>query len=149
VGLTLSRFSPFAYSLVNVLNYTHIIDDCKELVKHVCNQLHTSLQASHFALDNRFANCYDIGMLTTYKNTRMENREMASVREVMTLLDVSRPTVMKWLSDGKFKNAIKDEGITGEWNIPREDVEAVRQELVTNLSGQIERLEELARLSWQ
>jgi hypothetical protein len=56
---------------------------------------------------------------------------------------------MKWLSDGKFKNAVKDEGITGEWNIPREDVEAVRQELVTNLSGQIERLEELARLSWQ
>ena len=38
----------------------------------------------------------------------LENLKMASVREVMTLLDVSRPTVLKWLSDGKFPNADKD-----------------------------------------
>lgn len=74
---------------------------------------------------------------------------MASVRDTMTLLNVSRPTVMKWLQDGKFENAAKDDGLTGEWNIPRQDIEAVRQELIADHESKIERLIELSKLSWQ
>lgn len=69
---------------------------------------------------------------------------MASVRETMTLLDVSRPTVLKYLSDGKFPGAVKREGATGEWDIPREDVEAVRQERIITLRREISKLERLA-----
>ncbi len=61
----------------------------------------------------------------------------------MTVL--RRPTVMKWLRDGKFPNAIKEEGTTGEWNIPRQDIEAIRQELIADLNTQIEHLQFLAQ----
>lgn len=76
---------------------------------------------------------------------------MASVRDVMTLLNVSRPTVLKWLNEkeNKFPNACKDDGVTGEWHIPREDVEGVRQEMIAELQRKIERLESLASLDWQ
>ena len=75
---------------------------------------------------------------------------MASVREVMTLLNVSRPTVLKWLNDdSRFPNAYKEDGATGEWNIPRQDVEKVRQEIIAEHQKQIKRLESLAALDWQ
>lgn len=69
---------------------------------------------------------------------------MASVREAMTLLDVSRPTVLKYLSDGKLSGAIKRDGLTGEWDIPREAIEAVRQERINALRREISKLERLA-----
>lgn len=74
-----------------------------------------------------------------------EKTNMATVRDTMTLLDVSRPTVMKWLRDGKFPNANKEDGTTGEWNIPRQDIEVVRQELIADLHSQIEHLQFLAK----
>ena len=74
---------------------------------------------------------------------------MASVREAMALLDVSRPTLLKWISDGRFPNAGKAEGTTGEWSIPRKDIEAVRQELIGDLRRQIGELEKLAALDYQ
>jgi predicted DNA-binding transcriptional regulator AlpA len=70
---------------------------------------------------------------------------MASVRDAMALLDVSRPTIMKWLSDDRFPNAIKEDGRTGEWNIPRTDIEEIRAELIADLKAQIQHLEVLAQ----
>jgi len=76
-------------------------------------------------------------------------KDMASVRDTMTLLDVSRPTILRWLADGRFPNAKKESGVTGEWNIPRQDIEAIRQELVADLRRQINHLEELAAIKRQ
>jgi antirestriction protein len=100
-------------------------------------------------LDNGVTSDYHSYMTTAIFTQKLENRKMASVRDAMTLLNVSRPTVMKWLQDGKFENAAKDDGLTGEWNIPRQDIEAVRQELIADYESKIERLMELSKLSWQ
>lgn len=78
-----------------------------------------------------------------------EKDTMASVRETMTLLNVSRQTVMRWLAEERFPGAIKEDGRTGEWNIPRQDIEAVREELIADLQAQIRTLETLAELRWQ
>jgi predicted DNA-binding transcriptional regulator AlpA len=75
-----------------------------------------------------------------------EVRNMASVRDVMQLLDVSRTTVLKWLADDRFPNAKKGEGVTSEWDIPREDIEAIRQDRINDLRRQISDLETLAKL---
>ena len=78
-----------------------------------------------------------------------ETNKIATVRETMTLLNVSRPTVLKWLDDGRFPSAAKGDGVTSGWNIPRKDIEAVRTELISDLQRQIERLRELGELQWQ
>lgn len=69
---------------------------------------------------------------------------MASVRETMTLLDISRPTVLKYLERGRFPGAEKRDGVTGEWDIPRNEIEAVRQERIEALRREISKLEKLA-----
>lgn len=74
---------------------------------------------------------------------------MASVRDTMALLDVSRTTVMKWLDDGRFPNAEKEDGKTGSWFIPRQDIEVVRAELIADLNAQIEHLQLLAKSTRQ
>ena len=74
---------------------------------------------------------------------------MATVRETMTLLNVSRPTVLKWLDDKRFPNATKGDGVTSSWIIPRSDIEAVRSEIIADLQREIKRLEELQGLQWQ
>ena len=79
----------------------------------------------------------------------LEVSQMASVRQAMTLLDVSRPTIQKWLDDGKFPNATKEDGKTGEWSIPREDIEVVRQERIDALKQEIAHLQSLANVSYQ
>lgn len=70
---------------------------------------------------------------------------MASVRDTMALLDVSRATVMKWLDKERFPNAVKEDGRTGEWNIPRQDIEEIRAELIADLRAKIQHLELLAQ----
>ena len=74
---------------------------------------------------------------------------MASVRQAMSLLDVSRPTILKWLEDGKFPNATKADGKTGDWNIPRSDIEAVRQERIDALLEEVEHLRLLSKSRYQ
>ena len=67
---------------------------------------------------------------------------MASVRQTMELLNVSRTTMLKWLAEDRFPDAVKAEGLTGGWDIPRDNVEAVRQQLIDDLQEQIEDLRE-------
>lgn len=66
---------------------------------------------------------------------------MASVLKAQLSLGVSRQTIMSWLDSGKFPNAEKRGPGRGEWDIPENDIEAVRLERIEYHRREIENLE--------
>jgi len=52
-----------------------------------------------------------------------------TINQTMACLNISRQSTMKWLTEGRFPNAEKDQ-LSGWWLIPVEDIEKERQKLV-------------------
>lgn len=65
-----------------------------------------------------------------------------NISEAAQILDVSRQTMMTWLSAGDvFPGAYKEnDTATAAWHIPAKDVEAMRQKRLAELGLQIARL---------
>lgn len=65
-----------------------------------------------------------------------------TVTEATRILEVSRQTIMKWLSDKKkFPHAEKGTRSTDPWHIPASDLEMIRRERIADLEREIGVLE--------
>ena len=73
--------------------------------------------------------------------------EYVTVQRAMLLLAVSRQTIMTWLADNRFPDAIKDDGPKGAWRIPRSNIEAVRGHMINEKQAEIDELLDL-RGNW-
>jgi predicted DNA-binding transcriptional regulator AlpA len=61
------------------------------------------------------------------------------LQEAMKKLDISRPTILRWIEDGVFPGAVNHGGPVG-WKIPVREVEAKRDDIVAGLQAEIEHL---------